>query len=247
MRTVVPKSFMFEGGERAVLLLHGFTGTTADVRMLGRFLQKKGYTAHAPLYKGHGVAPEFLLEVEPNDWWQNAQQGYTYLQEQGYKKIAVAGLSLGGLLSLKLAQSYSVVGVIPMCAPMKQRTERSIYDGMIHYAKQYKERENKSGDQIKGELERFREGSLNLISTLRLEMDRVKRSLEMVTSPALVIQARHDEMIDVNSANVIFEQIGSKIKEIKWYEESTHVITLGKEKDQLHEDIYHFLERLQWG
>jgi len=63
MKLVAPKPFTFESGERAVLLLHGFTGTTADVRMLGRFLQGKGYTCHAPLYKGHGVPPEQLLHT----------------------------------------------------------------------------------------------------------------------------------------------------------------------------------------
>ena len=52
MKLASPKPFTFEGGDRAVLLLHGFTGNSADVRMLGRFLEKKGYTCHAPIYKG---------------------------------------------------------------------------------------------------------------------------------------------------------------------------------------------------
>ena len=60
MKIVAPKPFTFGNGKRAVLLLHGFTGNTADVRMLARFLEKKGYTCHAPLYKGHGVPPEEL-------------------------------------------------------------------------------------------------------------------------------------------------------------------------------------------
>ncbi|WP_404830759.1 alpha/beta hydrolase, partial [Sporosarcina beigongshangi] len=52
MRISQPKPFFIETGKRAVLLLHGFTGTSADVRMLGRFLEKKGYTSLAPHYKG---------------------------------------------------------------------------------------------------------------------------------------------------------------------------------------------------
>ena len=35
-------------------------------------------------------------------------------------------------------------------------------------------------------------------------------------------------------------------KQLKWYEKSGHVITLGPEKDQLHEDIFEFLESLDW-
>lgn len=45
MRIKMPEPFTFEGGKRAVLLLHGFTGNSADVRMLGRFLEKKAIRA----------------------------------------------------------------------------------------------------------------------------------------------------------------------------------------------------------
>lgn len=41
MKIIQPKPFTFEAGSRAVLLLHGFTGHSADVRMLGRFLEKR--------------------------------------------------------------------------------------------------------------------------------------------------------------------------------------------------------------
>lgn len=45
MKLVAPQPFTFEAGERAVLLLHGFTGNSADVRMLGRFYSQKDIRA----------------------------------------------------------------------------------------------------------------------------------------------------------------------------------------------------------
>ena len=54
MKVKAPQPFTFGEGKRAVLLLHGFTGHSADVRMLGRFLEKKGYTCHAPIIKDMG-------------------------------------------------------------------------------------------------------------------------------------------------------------------------------------------------
>ena len=45
MKVKQTKPFTFEAGKRAVLLLHGFTGNSADVRMLGRFLEKKAIRA----------------------------------------------------------------------------------------------------------------------------------------------------------------------------------------------------------
>lgn len=41
MQIRLPEPFFFEEGNRAVLLLHGFTGNSSDVRQLGRFLQKR--------------------------------------------------------------------------------------------------------------------------------------------------------------------------------------------------------------
>ena len=97
MKVVTPKPFTFKGGEKAVLLLHGFTGNTADVRMLGRYLNERGYTCHAPQYKGHGVPPEELVHTGPADWWKDVEEGYQFLKDEGYEEIAVCGLSLGGV------------------------------------------------------------------------------------------------------------------------------------------------------
>lgn len=41
MKIKEQQPFFFQAGKRAVLLLHGFTGSSSDVRMLGRFLEKK--------------------------------------------------------------------------------------------------------------------------------------------------------------------------------------------------------------
>ena len=246
MKVVAPKPFTFEGGKRAVLLLHGFTGTTADVRMIGRFLQKKGYTCHAPLYKGHGVPPEELVKTGPEDWWQDVVAGYEFLKSEGYEEIAVAGLSLGGVFSLKIGYTLPIKGIVPMCAPMKPKTEEAMYEGVLAYAKGYKQLEQKEADQIEEEMVAFKETPMNTLQALQQLIEDVRENLDFIYSPTFVVQARHDEMIDINSANIIHDHVESDQKSIKWYENSTHVITLDKEKEQLHEDVYLFLEQLDW-
>ena len=59
----------------------------------------------------------------------------------------------------------------------------------------------------------------------------------MIYAPTFVVQGRQDDVINTDSANIIYNEAESFVKEIKWYEESGHVITLDKEKEQLHEDI----------
>ncbi|MCJ8007708.1 alpha/beta hydrolase [Lederbergia wuyishanensis] len=246
MKIKPPQPFTFEAGKRAVLLLHGFTGNSADVRMLGRFLEKNGYTSHAPQYKGHGVPPEQLVHTGPDDWWKDVMEGYDFLKEKGYEEIAVAGLSLGGVFSLKLGYTVPVKGIIPMCAPMYIKSEEVMYGGILDYAKEYKRFEGKSEEQISVEMEEFKKTPMKTLKALQELIADVRDNVDMTYAPLFVVQARNDKMINENSANIIYEQAESVHKDIKWYENSGHVITLGPEKDMLHEDILHFLDDLDW-
>lgn len=246
MRKAENKPFFFEAGPRAVLLLHGFTGSSADVRMLGRFLEKKGYTSLAPQYRGHGTAPEKLITTNPDEWWQDVQEAYQRLQEAGYQEIAVAGLSLGGVFSLKLGLNQPVKGIITMCAPMTMRTLDLMFEGVLGYAKQYKQYEGKKNDEIEIEVDAIRQKGMPSLPDLQKLVAAVRAEVDLVYAPLFVVQATNDNIIDPKSAHYIYEEAQSNMKEIKWYDHSGHVITLGREKDQLHEDIYQFLEKLDW-
>ncbi|MFD1708590.1 alpha/beta hydrolase [Siminovitchia sediminis] len=246
MKIKTPEPFTFKAGERAVLLLHGFTGNTADVRMLGRFLEKNGYTCHAPLYKGHGVPPEELVKTGPDDWWKDVMDGYNCLKEEGYQEIAVAGLSLGGVFSLKLGYTVPVKGIVPMCAPTYIKDEEVLYQEVLQYAKEYKQFEGKSKDQIEQEMREFTDKPRHMLDLLgELNAD-VKSQVDMIYAPLFVVQARHDQIVGPGSAEYIYEQAASNQKDIKWYEKSGHIITLDVEKEQLYEDILQFLEGLDW-
>ncbi|MFL7939849.1 alpha/beta hydrolase [Priestia megaterium] len=246
MKIAQPKPFTFEGGEKAVLLLHGFTGNSADVRMLGRFLEKKGYTCHAPHYKGHGVAPEELVHTGPKDWWKDVMDGYEFLKSKGHESIAAVGLSLGGVFSLKLGYTVPIKGIVPMCAPMYIKSEEIMYEGVLAYAREYKKREGKSSEQIEQEMEEFKQTPMNTLKSLQELIAEVRNSVDMIYAPTFVVQGRHDHMINTDSANIIYNSVESPTKDIKWYEESGHTITFDKERDQLHEDVYAFLESLDW-
>ncbi|WP_453993912.1 alpha/beta hydrolase [Bacillus nitroreducens] len=246
MKIKLPQPFFFEGGEKAVLLLHGFTGNSADVRMLGRYLEKKGYTCYAPIYKGHGVPPEELVHTGPEDWWQDVMNAYQFLKDKGYEKIAVAGLSLGGVFSIKLGYTVPINGIVTMCAPMYLKSEEIMYEGVVEYAREYKRFEGKSPEQIDQEIEEFKKTPMNTLKALQNLIAEVRDNVDMTYSPTFVVQARHDKMINPDSANIIYEAVENDFKKIKWYEESGHVITLDKERDQLHEDVYAFLEQLDW-
>ncbi|UJL45261.1 alpha/beta fold hydrolase [Virgibacillus sp. NKC19-16] len=246
MKVKQPEPFTFEAGPRAVLLLHGFTGHSADVRMLGRFLEKKGYTSHAPIYRGHGLPPEELIQTNPDEWWEDVRDAYKHLQDLGYKEIAVAGLSLGGVLGLKIAYSEKTKAIIPMCTPMFFDNETQLTKGFKSFSKEYKQLEGKDEEEIEQEVSDVMENSTAVFEGLAAFIDEVRANVDTIYTPTYVVQARKDQMINTDSATYIYENVEADEKDMKWYEESGHVITLDKEKDQLFEDIYQFLESLDW-
>ncbi|QTN95099.1 carboxylesterase [Bacillus sp. LJBV19] len=246
MKIVTPKPFTFKGGDKAVLLLHGFTGNTADVRMLGRYLNERGYTCHAPQYKGHGVPPEELVHTGPEDWWKDVMDAYEYLRSEGYENIAACGLSLGGVFSLKLGYTVPIKGIVPMCAPMHIKSEEVMYEGVLSYARNYKKFEGKQPEQIEKEMKEFEKTPMNTLKSLQELIADVRKNVDMIYSPTFVVQARHDHMINTESANIIYNEVETDDKQLKWYEESGHVITLDKERDLVHQDVYEFLEKLDW-
>ncbi|WP_409290304.1 alpha/beta hydrolase [Peribacillus sp. SCS-37] len=247
MKIKLPQPFTFEGGgKRAVLMLHGFTGNSSDVRMLGRYLEKRGYTCHAPHYKGHGVPPEELVHTGPEDWWQDVMEAYNYLKGKGYEEIAAVGLSLGGVFSLKLGYTVPIKGIVPMCAPMYIKSEEVMYHGVLEYAREFKQREGKSEAEIEKEMREFSQTPMNTLAALQELIADVRKQIDLIYAPLFVVQGRNDHMINTDSANIIYNEAESVDKHIKWYENSGHVITLDKEKEQLHEDVYAFLESLDW-
>ena len=62
-----PFSFPVEGGDRAVILIHGFGGTPFDLRLLGEYLSDNGIASYGVLLPGFGTSE---LDLEKTNWRQ---------------------------------------------------------------------------------------------------------------------------------------------------------------------------------
>src|SRR5688500_19188980 len=108
-RSVLPhgsmsaNEFRFDGHRpEGVLLLHGLTGTPAEMRVLGESLAADGYSVHAPLLPGRGTRPEDMHSLCWEDWMDAALRAYDALAER-HESVGVGGVSAGGTLALDLA------------------------------------------------------------------------------------------------------------------------------------------------
>jgi len=97
---------------RAVLLLHGFTGSPYEVHLLGKYLHEKhGLHCAAPLLAGHHASLAALSRTRWHDWLSSADAALHKLWRQvaataTAPRLSVVGLSMGGLLALELCRRY---------------------------------------------------------------------------------------------------------------------------------------------
>lgn len=246
MKLLAPQSFTLEGDRRAVLLLHGFTGSTKDVKKLGEYLNKRGYTCHAPMYRGHGVSPEEILKYGAKYWWEDVTRGYHHLKELGYEEIAVVGISLGGVFTLKVGAEFPVKGVVSMCAPIKRKSKDGLFERLYNYAKVYKQFEGKEPEQIEKELKELKSLPQDAIIEVQKMIEHTSDEIEEIHAPTLVLQGKLDDALYQESAPYIYDTVETDDKEIIWYQNSGHIITLGKERDKVFEDTLNFLDELAW-
>ncbi|WP_020007872.1 alpha/beta hydrolase [Salinicoccus albus] len=246
MKVQLPKPFFFETGEKAVLLLHGFTGNSSDVRQLGRYLQKQGITSYAPHYEGHAEPPENILKSSPYVWWAQVLDAYDFLRDKGYDNIFVAGISLGGVFALRLAIEREVLGVCTICSPMYMKDKEKMFNSFLEYARGFKSMEGRDEETIEKEMKDLE--PTDMLDEISDMISLVNSRLDDVFDPLFVAQSGKDEVISPDSANIIYNDTSTdeEDKKLKWYPESGHVLTIDIEKQQLFEDLYKFKNQLDW-
>ncbi len=111
------ESFFLRGNSVGVLLIHGFTGSPAELLLLGKFLNRAGFTVLGVRLAGHGTNELNLMKTTNEDWFNSVLDGYKMLG--GFcEKVFVAGHSMGGLLALKLAAFFNVEKIVTLSAPI---------------------------------------------------------------------------------------------------------------------------------
>ena len=118
-RVELPDRGMFRPGEGncVVMLLHGLTGSPAELGYVARYLQNRGgYAVHCPRLVNHGQPIGVLARTNWRQLHQSARDGFLEARQLARSRgvpLVIGGLSLGAVLSLLLAAEFpdDVAGV----------------------------------------------------------------------------------------------------------------------------------------
>jgi carboxylesterase len=233
--------FYFEGNHVGILVSHGFTGSTQSMRPLGEAYAKAGYTVCGPRLKGHGTHYEDMEQTTFQDWVDSIEAGYQWLKER-CDTIFVTGLSMGGTLTLYMAEKYpEVKGIIPINAAVDIPTmAQASHLEDVRFL-------DAIGSDIKkpGIVElAYEKTPVRSIGEIIKLMEIVKGDLQKVSCPALIFVSDEDHVVPPNNSQIIYEQIASERKELLTMKESYHVATLDNDQSYIIEKSLEFFKSL---
>ena len=94
-----------------VYLIHGFSSSTYEMKLLAEFLASKQIHVVAKNLPGHGTTINDCNRVKYQDWLDFSKKELSILASQS-DKIYIIGCSMGGAIALYLASIFPVNGVI---------------------------------------------------------------------------------------------------------------------------------------
>ena len=260
-------------GDAGVLLAHGITGAPAEMKPLVRKLAAAGLTVACPQLSGHCSTLKELRRTRWTDWYGSLQDSLQLLRDQ-CKYVFVSGLSMGALLALKLAADHpsEIDGVATLSATFfydgwnvprfKQRylLPLLVYSPFRYFLSYHEPAPYGIKDErIRNIISAVYAGDstqmpekygysefpgVTIYETFRL-MRAVKRDLAKVTAPILIVHSTEDDMASLDNAKFLAARVASREVETFFVDDTYHVLTLDKRKDDVAERVAEFFLRRQ--
>jgi carboxylesterase len=244
----VPDPFDYSGNSVGVLLTHGFTGSPSEMRPMGEYLAKQGYTVVGPLLPGHGTDWQDMARRKWHEWTDAVEQAYRNLRGR-CRTVFVGGGSMGGLLTLYLAERHpEIAGIMPMAPALFTADWRVNLAWLFKYFVKFSPYDPmRDGDDLTDPEARQRylwsymgtpvaaAEQLNYLRTV------VRRDLRKIAMPALIFMGTRDQSVKLQSAICAFDHIASKDKELIWLTNSGHCLWVDSEKEQVWQKTHEFI------
>ena len=273
------KGIFLPGKNQAgIILIHGLTGTPNEMRYLANGLNQIGYSVFCPRLANHGETLAVLKQTKWQEFYESVREAFFMMQNRNEKgPVFVAGLCMGALLSLLLAEEFGnqVAGVSCLSvtlfyygwnAPWYRHLLPLFLWSPIRNIAYYKEdppygvkdeaiRERIHRYYSKASLDDLNEvgehGYPFVPATLFYENDllikQVTKKLPLVRVPVQLIQALEDDTTSVKNSEFVYDRIGSSVKEMVLLDDSYHIVTVDRDREKVIEKMNLFFSRVSTG
>jgi carboxylesterase len=231
-------------GRAAALCLHGLTGTPYEMRAVAEVLAARGIRARGPALPGHNSQPEMLARCSHGEWVEAAQREVEELRAH-HERVFAVGLSMGGLVSLALAEAGAVDALAVVGTPLRLRP--ALLRWLIPVLKHLKPfAPKRQGSDICDPEARARHPGypvmpLHSVHELMRLQSRVVAELSHIEVPILIAHGALDGTAHPSDADWIAAEVRSSRCERLVLERSAHVVPVDYDGARLAEAVAEFL------
>jgi carboxylesterase len=209
------------GARTAVLLVHGFTGTPWEMRLLAEHLAESGIASLAVRLPGHGTSPEDLAGRCWEEWYDAVLEGYRTLTGE-FAAVYGMGMSTGCLLLLAMAKAHPLHGLVLFSPYLRIPHWLAPYAGWLRWIRPY---------QVKADGHRLDKHYYHRRPVAGIhQINRLLRTLRprlgQVNCPVLAFNGEGDETVDIASGRQLIDSLASTVRiHLRYGPGVPHVLT----------------------
>lgn len=261
--------YWMEGGRCGVLLIHGLTGTPAEMRFVAKGLNERGFSVYGMQLAGHCGDTHDLLQTGWRQWAESVDQAATDMLKR-VDHLFVGGLSMGAVLAMQLAarRPQEVSGLalygttfrydgwaippvarlsflLPWVCALGIGHSRSFMESFPYGIKDERIRNRVAGAMLSGD-----SASAGLpgnpwpsLAQFLLLARRVRRSLPLVQAPCLVVHAEQDDIASPANAEIVRRGVSGPVQTLL-LDDSYHMVTVDRQRQLLIERSAQFFDAI---
>jgi carboxylesterase len=234
-----------DGDEVGILVLHGFTGSPKSVTPWAQELGEQGWTVRVPRLPGHGTTWQEMNRTTWQDWYAEVDRHLRELQGRS-SHVFVMGLSMGGSLTLRLAEEHgdAITGIVLVNpAVHSERPDRFLLPFLQKFVPSFPGISNDIAkpDQDEGAYTKIPLKAAHSLSHL---WKLVKTDIAKVTQPLLLFRSAQDHVVEPSNAEFVLSHVSSTDVAEVVLMDSFHVATLDYDAAVIVRDSIAFVRRL---
>ena len=237
-----------DGGPVGVLVVHGFTGNPQSMRPLAEAFAAAGFTVSLPLLPGHGTRVEDMLPTRWEDWSAAAEQAYGELAAR-CDQVCVAGLSMGGTLTLWLASRYPEIQGIVLMNPLADGEAPGVTGTVTSLRGLDEPLVPGIGSDIalEGSVESaYPMTPVEPLLSLHAALADLRPALADVGCPVLLLTSPQDHVVEPVSSDLVAAAVRGPVERVS-LERSFHVATLDHDAPLVERSAVAFARRVTTG
>ena len=244
------KNYQFNTKSRnGVYIIHGFTGSTNEIRELAEYLGNQGFYTRADNLPGHGSTPEDCNRCRYTDWIEFVEQGLAEMISR-CDNVYVNGISMGSLLALHLSSIFPLNAAVyaSIAIKFKDKISARILTPLFHRIIPFRAKKYSYPKHLWDNFEciGYKVWPMSALNEMRKLTNYVSSELSSVSCPSLLIHSNADQLTLKENIEFVYQNISSEHKKTFFIENATHNIFIpNPDRELIFKKVTSFLKEFR--